>query len=95
MITTMKMIGLKLMSMFKIIITKKCDNISKQDVSLEINKIIIQDTYNIKNSSSNKREIAIITRVLKIMIIEISIIKISIITTMITAIIISVISICH
>ena len=95
MITTMEMTGLKLMSMFKIIITKKCDNLSKQDVSLEINKIIIQDTYNIKNSSSNKREIAIITRVLKIMIIKISIIKILIITTMITAIIISVISICH
>ena len=74
---------------------KKCDNILKQDVPLEINKIIIQDTYDIKNSSSNKREIAIKTRVIKIMIIKISIIKILIIITTITAIIISVISICH
>ena len=73
MITTMKMIGLKLMSMFKIIITKKCDNLSKQDVSLEINKIIIQDTYNIRNSSSNKISIIITTMITAIIISVISI----------------------
>ena len=73
MITTMKMIGLKLMSMFKIIVTKKCDNLSKQDVSLEINKIIIQDTYNIRNSSSNKISIIITTMITAIIISVISI----------------------
>ena len=83
--------------MFIMIITKKKgDNTSKQDVSLEINKIIIEDTYNIRNSSTSKREVAMKTGVLKSMIIKISVIKILIIiATMITTVIISVISICH